>query len=131
MTTICTCVNNILPCITKLEQTILQLQQKITTEQDTVQINAPDFDLDIVGPNPPRTHNNTVVVSVQEYLTSPEPELLDAADFQEEDTPRDPPDILYNSLMGMSISPRTFKTIQQNRTKALQDTILTQKKYLS
>ena len=38
--TICTYINNILTCITKLAQTILQLQQKITTKQDTVQINA-------------------------------------------------------------------------------------------
>ena len=95
--TICTYINNILPCITKLEQTILQLQQKITMEQDTIQINAPDFDPDIDGPNSPRTCNNRVVVSVQEYLTSPEPELLDAADLQEEDTPSDPPDFLYNN----------------------------------
>ena len=95
--TFCTYINNIVPCITKLEATILQLQQKITTEQDTVQINARDFDLDIDGPNPPRTHNNTAVVSVQEYLTSPEPEISDATDFQEEDTPRDPPDFLYNN----------------------------------
>ena len=68
---LCTHINNILPCNTKLEETILQLQQKITTEQDTVQINAPDFDPDIDRPNPPRTHNNTVVVSVQENLTLP------------------------------------------------------------
>ena len=61
---LCTYINNILPHITKLEETILQLEQKITTEQDTVQINALDFDPDIDGPNPPRTHNNTVVVSV-------------------------------------------------------------------
>ena len=51
-------------------------------EQDTVQINAPDFDLDVDGPNPPRAHNNTAVVSVQEYLTSPESEASDATDFQ-------------------------------------------------
>ena len=62
---LCTYINNILPHITKLEETILQLQQKITTEQDTIQIIAPDFDLDIDGPNPPSTHINTVVVSVQ------------------------------------------------------------------
>ena len=55
-------INNILPSITKLEQTILQLQQKITTKQDTVQINVPDFDPDIDGPHPLRSHNNTVVV---------------------------------------------------------------------
>ena len=93
---LCTYINNILPCITKLEETILQLQQKITTEQDTIQINALDFDLDIDRPNPPRTHNNTVVVSVQEHLNSPEPEVLDAMNFQE-DTNGDPLDIIYNN----------------------------------
>ena len=67
---LCTYINNILPHITKLEETLLQLEQKIKTEQDTIQINAPDFDLDIDGPNIPRTHNNTAVVSVQEHLTS-------------------------------------------------------------
>ena len=131
---LCTYINNILPCITKLEATILQLQQKITTEQDTIQINALDFDLDIDGPNPPRTHNITVVVSVQEHLTSPEPEVSDVTNFPEEDTDRDPPDaytIILRSPMGMTISPRTFKIIQQNRTKSLQDTALIQKKYLS
>ena len=94
---LCTYINNILPCITKLEEIILQLQQKITMEQDTVQINALDFDSDTDRPNPPRTHNNTVVVSVKEHLTSPEPEVSDAANFQEEDTDRDSPDITYNN----------------------------------
>ena len=94
---LCTYINNILPCITKLEETILQLEQKITTEQDTIQINAPDFDLDIDRPNPPRTPNNTVIVSVQQHLTSPEPEVSDATNFQEEDTDRDPPDATYSN----------------------------------
>ena len=44
---LCTYINNILSHITKLEETILQLEQKITMEQDTIQINAPDFDPDI------------------------------------------------------------------------------------
>ena len=78
---LCTDINNILPHITKLEEAILQLEQKFTTEQDTVQLNALDFDLDIDGPNFPRTHNNTAVISVQEQLTSPEPEVSDATDF--------------------------------------------------
>ena len=94
---LCTYISNILPCITKLEEAILQLEQKFTTEQDTVQINALDFDPDIDGPNLPRTHNNTAVVSVQEQLTSPEPEVSDAANFQEEDTDRDPPDTTYDN----------------------------------
>ena len=120
MATICTYINNILSCITKLEQTILQLQQKITTEQDTIQINALDFDPDIDGPNPPRTHNNTVVVSVQEHLTSHEPEVL----MPQISKKKIQPEIhltLYTTIlrspMGMTISPRTFKIIPQNRTK--------------
>ena len=93
----CTYINNILPCITKFEEAILQLEQKFTTEQDTIQTNAPDFDLDIYGPNLPRTHNNTAIVSVQEQLTSPEPEGSDATNFQKEHTDRDPPNATYNN----------------------------------
>ena len=85
MATICTYINNILPHIMKLEQIILQLQQKSTMEQNTVQINALDFDPDIDGPHPPRSHTNTVVVSVQEHFTPSEPEILDAAESQAED----------------------------------------------
>ena len=95
--TLCTCINNILPHITKLEDAILKFEQKLTMEQDTIQINAPDFNLDIYGPSIPRAHNNTVV-SVQEWLISPEPELSDATNFQEETTDRDPPNTTYNNL---------------------------------
>ena len=52
--TICTYINNILPHITKLEQTVLELQQRITTDQDRFQINALDYDPDIDGPQHPR-----------------------------------------------------------------------------
>ena len=34
--TICTYISSILPCITKVEQTVLELQQKITMDQDRV-----------------------------------------------------------------------------------------------
>ena len=96
--TICTYINNILPHITKLEQTILQLQQKITMEQDTVQINAPDFDLDIDGPHPHRSHTNTVVVSVQEHFTPSESEVLDATESQaEDDTAGESSNFIYNN----------------------------------
>ena len=113
-------INNILPCITKLEATILQLQQKITMEQDTVQINAPDFDPDIDGLNTLSTHNNTVVVSVQGHLNSPEPEVSDAADFQEDDTTRDPPDFTYNNFevsYGYNDFPKDIQshTTEQNQ----------------
>ena len=49
------------------------------------------------GPNILRAHNNTVVVSVQEWLTSPEPELADATNFQEESPDRDPLHTTYNN----------------------------------
>ena len=70
---LCTYVNNILLHITKLEDAIHKFEQKLTTEQDTIQINTPDFDPDIGGPSIPRAHNNAVAVSVQEQLISPEP----------------------------------------------------------
>ena len=96
--TICTYINNILPCITKLEQTILQLQQKRTMEQDTVQINALDFDPDIDGPHPPRSHTNTAVVSVQEHFTPSEPEVVDATESQaEDDTAGESSDFIYKN----------------------------------
>ena len=63
---LCTYINNILSLITKLEDTIHKFEQKLTMEKDTIQINALDFDPDIDGPNIPRAHDNTVVVSVQD-----------------------------------------------------------------
>ena len=48
---LCCYINNTFPQITKLEDAIHKFNQKLTTEQDTIQINAPDFDLDIDGPN--------------------------------------------------------------------------------
>ena len=58
---LCSYINNILPRITKLKEAILWLEQKFPMEQDTIQINALEFDLDIDGPNSPRAHNNTVL----------------------------------------------------------------------
>ena len=82
----------------KLEQTILHLQQKITMEQDTVQINALDFDSDIDGSHPPRSHTNTAVVLVQEHFTPSEPEVLDATESQAEDnTAGESSDFIYNN----------------------------------
>ena len=82
---ICTYIKSNLPFITKLEQTVLKLQQKITTEQDRVQINALDYDPDTDGPQPPGSHTNTAVVSVWEHFTPSESEILDAAESKTED----------------------------------------------
>ena len=81
-----------------MEETIPQLEQKFTTEQDTIQINAPEIDLDIDGPNSSRACNNTVMVSIQEWLNSPKSEISDATNFQEENTHRDSPNATYNNL---------------------------------
>ena len=131
---LCTYINNILHHLTKLEEAILQLEQKFTTEQDTIQINAPEFNLDIDEPNSPRTCNNTAVVSVQEQLASPEPAISDATDFQEENTHRESPDPTYNTSEeshGYDNFPSMFKIIQQNSTRSLQKTASIQKKSLN
>ena len=83
-TNLCGHVNVILSRITKLENDIQKLMEKFTMEQDTVQIDAPDFDPNNDRPNPQRAHHNTVVVSVQELFTSPESESIDATNTQEE-----------------------------------------------
>ena len=42
---VCNYINNILPQIMKLEDAIHKINYKLTMEQDTIQINAPDFSL--------------------------------------------------------------------------------------
>ena len=87
-------------------------------EKDTIQINVPDFDPDIDGPNLPRAHNNTAIVLVQEQLTLPEPEISDATNFQEENTDRDPHYTTYhNSKESHGYSYNKF--IQQNSARSL------------
>ena len=58
-------------------------------EQDTVQIDALDFDSDINGPDTQWVHHTTAVVSVQELFTSLEPESTDATNTQEETADKD------------------------------------------
>ena len=83
-TNLCGHVNVILSRLTKLENNIQKLTEKFTMEQDTMLIDAPDFDPDIDEPNPQRVNHNTAVVSVQELFTSPEPESINATSTQEE-----------------------------------------------
>ena len=82
-------VNVIFSRITKLEADIQKLTDKFMTEQDTVQIDAPDFDPDIDRLDTQWVHHTTVVVSIYELFTSPEPESTDATNTQEETTDRD------------------------------------------
>ena len=96
--TICTYIDNILPHITKLEQTVLELQKRITMDHDRAQLNALDYDLDIDGPQPPRRQVNTAVVSVQEHFTSSEWEILDVTESQaEEHTTEESTDPIYHN----------------------------------
>ena len=58
--------------------------------------------------------------AVQEHLTSPEPEVSDATNFQEEDTDRDTPDAIYNNSEeshGYDNFPQDVQnhTIEQNQ----------------
>ena len=67
------------------------------TDQDTVQIDAPDFNPDINSPDTQRVHHTTVVVSVHELFTSPEPESVNATNTQEETTDRDQLDTRHSN----------------------------------
>ena len=88
-TALCGHVNVIFSRLTKLEADIQNLTEKSKMEQDNIQIDAPDFDPDIDGPDTQWVHHTTVVVSVHELLTSPDPESVDASNTQEEVADRD------------------------------------------
>ena len=66
-------------------------------EQDTVQIDAPDFDPDIDGPDTQWVHHTSAVVSVYELFTSPEPKSGDATNTQEETADRDQLDTRHSN----------------------------------
>ena len=88
-TALCSHVNVIFSRLTKLEADIQKLTETFKTEQDAIQIDAPDFDPDIDRPDTQWAHHTIVVVSVHELLTSPDPESVDASNTQEEITDRD------------------------------------------
>ena len=96
-TNLCGHVNVILSRITKLEDDIKKYTEKFTMEQDTVQIDAPDFDPDIDKPDTQWAHHNTAIVSVHELFTSPEPESINALNTQEETTDRDQLDTRHST----------------------------------
>ena len=82
----------------KLKQTVVELQQKMTTDQDRVQINTLDYDPDIDGPQHPRRHANTAVVSVQDHFIPSESEISDVAESKAEDhTAEESPDPIYHN----------------------------------
>ena len=97
--TVCTYINNILPHITKLEQTVFDLQKWITMDHDRVQLNAPDYNLDIDGPQPPRRHVNTAVVSVQDHFAPSESGIFfDVVESQAEDhSAEESPDQIHHN----------------------------------
>ena len=88
-TALCGHINIIFSRLTKLETEIQNLTEKFKTEWDNIQIDALDFDPDIDGPDTQWAHDTTVVVSVHELLTSPDPESIDAPNTQEEIADRD------------------------------------------
>ena len=96
--TIGTCINNILPRINNLEQTVLKLQKWITMDHDRVQLNALDYDLDIDGPPTPRRYVNTAVVSVQDHFTLSESEILDVTESQADYSAEESPDPIHHNF---------------------------------
>ena len=96
-TTLCSNVNIIFSRITKLEADIQKLTETFMMEQDAIQIDAPDFDPDIDGPDAQWAHHTTPVVSVHELSTSPEQESINASNTQEETADRDQLDTRHSS----------------------------------
>ena len=67
-------------------------------DHDRVQLNALDYNPDVDGPQPPRRHANTAVVSVQDHFTPSESEILDVTESQAEDHSTDEsPDPIHNN----------------------------------
>ena len=103
-------------------------------EQDMVQIDVPDFDPDIDGPNPQRAHHNTAVVSVQELFTSPKPESINATSTQEEATDSDQFNTGHSnsedSHRPSSFPPTNFKpSVRQQFCQATTDLPCTQQHF--
>ena len=65
-TALCGHVNIIFSRLTKLETEIQILTAIVKVEQDNVQLDAPDCDPDIDGPDTQQAHNTTAVVSIHE-----------------------------------------------------------------
>ena len=75
--TLCTHFNSIYNKLSELQKHI-QHHCLYPHQTDTVQINTPEYDLDIDGDNQPNTDKKHVTVSVQGTLnTSPEPSILE------------------------------------------------------
>ena len=85
-------------------------------EQDTVQIDAPDFDPDIDGLDTQRVHHNTAVVSVHELFTSPKQNPLMPQTHKKKlqigtNLIQDIP--IQKIPIGLAICPNKFQTIHQ------------------
>ena len=96
-TALCNHVNVIFSRITKFEADIQKLMEKFMTEQDAVQIDAPDIDPDIDRPDTQWVHHTTAIVSVHELFTSSDPESINASNTQEETTDRDQLDTRHSN----------------------------------
>ena len=127
-TALCSHINVIFSRITKLEADIQKLTEKFTMEQDVVQIDVPDFDPDIDGPDTQWVHHTTVVVSIHELFTLSEPESIDASNTQEETTDRDQLDTRHSNSEDPH-RPRNFS--QQISDHSLEDNFTGQQQVIS
>ena len=130
--TICTCINNILPHIAKLEQTVLKLQKQITMDHHRVQLNALDYDLDKDSPQHYRRHVNTAVVSVQDHFTLSDLETSDVAESQAENPFTEEPYATVSSHSEVSHGnddlPQAFKKLLQQHIETQLNTMPMQMK---
>ena len=109
----CSHVNVIFSRITKLETDIKKVTEKFMMEQDTTQIDAPDFDPDIDGPDTQSVHHTTAVVSVHELFTSQEPESADAQTHKKKlqiGTSLTQHIPIQKIPTGLTVSPNKFQT---------------------
>ena len=130
-TALCGHVNVIFSRLTKLETEIQNLAIKFKTEQNNIQIDSPDFDPDIDGPDIQWVLHTTAVVLVYELLTSPDSESVDASNPEEtadrgqlntrhpiaEDTHRScnlPQQVSDHLLAGTPTEPQQARTTEHN-----------------
>ena len=93
------------------------------TDHNRVQLNAPDYNPDIDGPQPPRRHVSTAVMSVQDHFTPSESEILDVVESQAEDhTTEESADPIYHNSEESHGNEGFLSDIQINNTAPHQTT---------
>ena len=101
-------------------------------DHDRVQLNAPDYDPDIDGPQLPTSHANTAVVSVWDHLTLSDSQISDVAESKAENhSTEKSSNPTYNHSKvshGNEVAPQVFKILLQQHIKTQPNTMPMQMK---